>query len=164
MGTVSNLSFQHANADDDLFVTMFSNDVDSKRLDQGESIRVFWETKLPMRLDFSEEEWEVALTEFSCRNREQLDVEVLARRSDDNDYLEVFSLPKGIYDSKLELVSEAYDILNSKTVVADKPTIDFVYEEFHFLRHVYGAGGFRVSHYIVQNENLAKFSDSDASV
>ena len=117
-----------------------------------------------MRLDFSEEEWEVALTEFSCRNRERLDVEVLAKRSDDNDYLEVFPLPAGIYDSKLELVSEAYDILSTKTVVADRPTIDFMYEECHLLRHVYGRGGFRVYHHIVQNENLVRFSDSNASV
>lgn len=156
---MSNLSFQHANPDDDLLVTLFSNDANSKRLDEDESVRVFWETKLLMRLDFSEEEWEVALTEFSCRNRERLDVEVLAKRSNDDDYLEVFPLPTGIYDSKLEFVSEAYDILSTKTVVADRPTIDFMYEEFHLLRHVYGRGGFRVHHYIVQNENLVRFSD-----
>ena len=67
---MSNLSFRHANPDNDLLVTLFSNDTNSKRLDEDESVRVFWETKLPMRLDFSEEEWEVALTEFSCRYRE----------------------------------------------------------------------------------------------
>ena len=81
MGTVSNSSFQKFNSDNDLLVTCFSNDEDTKRLSTEESIRVFWETKLPMRLDFSKEDWEVALVNFSCRNRERLDVQLVVTKS-----------------------------------------------------------------------------------
>lgn len=128
---------------------MFFNDVNFKRLDEDEFVRVFWETKLFMRLDFLEEEWEVVLIEFFCRNRERLDVEVLVKRSNDDDYLEVFFFFIGIYDSKLELVFEVYDILSIKIVVVDRFIIDFMYEEFYFLRYVYGRGGFYVYYYIV---------------
>ena len=90
MGTVSNSSFQKFNSDDDLLVTCFSNDEDTKRLSTEESIRVFWETKLPTRLDFSKEDWEVALVNFSCRNRERLDVQLVVTKSDDVNYVNYF--------------------------------------------------------------------------
>ena len=158
---MSNSSYQKLNSDDDLLVTCFSNDAHSKRLSTEDSIRVFWETKFPMRLDFSREDWEVALVNFSCRNRERLDVELLVTRSDDDKFQQVLPLPTGIYDSTLELVSEAYGLLNSEKVLPSPPFVDLSEEELHCLWHDNESGVFRVRHYIARNENFATFMDSD---
>ena len=164
MGTVSNSSFQKFNSDDDLLVTCFSNDEDTKRLSTAESIRVFWETKLPTRLDFSKEDWEVALVNFSCRNRERLDVQLVVTKSDDINYEKVLPLPIGIYDSRLELVSEAYALLNSEKVLPSPPFLSLSEEELHCFWHDDDDGSlqnFKVRHYIVRNENFVTFVHSD---
>ena len=162
---MSNSSFQKFNNDDDLLVTCFSNDAHSTRLSKEESIRVFWETKLPMRLDFSKEDWEVALVNFSCRNRERLDVELVVSKTDDANFRKVLPLPTGIYDSSLEAVSEAYTLLNSERVHPSPPFVGLSGEELHCLWHDEDAKNsvFKGRHYIVSNENFAPFVDSDES-
>lgn len=154
MGTLSNRSFQRGNPDDDLLITLISGDEDAVRKDSGQSIRVYWESKLPMRLDFKDENWEVGLVEFSCRNREFSQPEVILEKGED---IQIFPLPKKIYDDQVEVVNEAFQWLSSQSVtLPPSPPADFSADELHFASHYYNGTSYYSK---IQNQHFQVFSD-----
>lgn len=154
MGTLSNRSFQRGNPDDDLFVTLISSDKDAVRLDDDYSVRVYWQNKLPLRLDFKDDEWEVALVDFSCRNREYSQPEVVVQKDDATLLL---PLPKRIYEDKIQVVNEALQVLSSQTVTFQPPpAIDFSQEELHIAGHYKNR---HMNFFKIQNQHFQKFAD-----
>ena len=120
----SNRDFTFLNKDDDFSVVLLSNDKKTERMSEEDSIRSHFKSILPVHLDLSKGQWEIAVDKVILSNR-QNNAMKLRVSSKSGKILKDVDFTPGVYDTTYEVLDDFINLGNKTTL-----PFDLIDEEF----------------------------------
>ena len=120
----SNRDFTFLNKDDDFSVVLLSNDKKTVRMSEEDSIRSHFKSILPVHLDLSKGQWEIAVDKVILSNR-QNNAMKLRVSSKSGKILKDVDFTPGVYDTTYEVLDDFINLGNKTTL-----PFDLIDEEF----------------------------------